>query len=123
MSAKAIEQMAGRISALMEERLGAKGTTLDEKLRARGRLLPRKVRRAARELAETEAWARNPRLRPQVHPEKTAAAYDLCLRHLNGMGRAGRIRARLLGLAASLVLIVLVVGTLAYGVMRWRGLV
>ena len=47
MSAVTILQMTQRVSALLEERLGARGRTLEDKMRKAGRRLPKKVRFAA----------------------------------------------------------------------------
>lgn len=116
-----VQQMADRIAGLMETRLGVRGKGLPEKLRrGRGRL-PRHVRREAEYLAEVAVLAQNPRAQMMLDDARIAEAYDVCLRHLNGIGAAERFRAMVLGITGSLALALLVVGGLVIGVLVWRG--
>ena len=62
MSITTVQQMADRVSGLLEERLRVKGQTLEAKLRAAGRRLPRKVRDAGAALAEAVTMIQNPKL-------------------------------------------------------------
>ena len=121
MSAVSIRQMADRVAGLMETRLRAGGTGLGAKLRSRGRQLPRKVRRAAQALAGAAEQAENPRLMMQLDLEKVAADYDLCVRHLGGLGAKDRRISALLDFGARLALILLVVGGLVLALLYWRG--
>lgn len=122
MSAVTIQQMADRVAALMEERLGARGDGLTDKLRRAGRRLPRKVRAAADFLAEAAHMSQNPRMLLQVDHDKVAEAYDLCVRHLNRMPNTRR-RTMLAGMASSIAFSILVVLVLLGAVLYWRGFI
>jgi hypothetical protein len=121
MAAGSIEQMAGRVAALMEQRLRIRGDTLSDKLRRGGRALPRKVRAEALLLAEAARNAANPRLLPQIDRERVMQAHDICLRHLQSVDRAARRRAALSGIAGSIAFSLLAVGLLILIVLWWRG--
>lgn len=108
MSAISVQQMAERVAALMESRLGIKGVGLEAKLNKGGWRLPRRVRRAARALAEAAERAKNPKLLVQMDIERVAADYDLCCRHLGARGKSG-FGALMLRLSATLALGLLVV--------------
>lgn len=110
MSAVAIQQMADRIAALMDERLRIRGGDLSRKLRKGGRLLPRKVRQAAQDLADAAERARNPKLLIQIDMEKVSADYDTCLHHLSGLTRRGGVVNLLVGVAATVALGLLIAG-------------
>jgi hypothetical protein len=123
MGAVAIQQMADRVAALMEERLGLRGQGLEGKLRRAPRALPRRVRLAALRLAEAARMAQNPRLLLQVDEGQAAADYDLCLRHLTAVSPWDRRRAALLGTTASILVSLAVLAALVVAVLRWRGFV
>jgi hypothetical protein len=122
MGAATIQQMADRVAALLDERLGLHGGGLADRLRRGGRLLPRPVRAAAARLAEAAEMARNPRLLMQVDEARVAQDYDLCVRHLGAVDVAGRRRGVLLGIATSILTSLLVVALAALGFAYWRGL-
>ncbi|MDT8854267.1 hypothetical protein RNZ50_04280 [Paracoccaceae bacterium Fryx2] len=117
MGAVTIQQMADRVSALMEERLRVKGRGLGEKVRRGGRLLPRRVRTAAEGLAQSAHMAQNPKLLLQIDEEQVAEAYDICVRHLGSVNRYGV----LLGMASSATASLMAVAALVIGVLLWRG--
>jgi hypothetical protein len=121
MAAGSIEQMAGRVAALMEERLRVRGETLSDKLHRGGRALPRRVRTEAAFLAEAARHAANPRLLPQIDQSRVAQAHEVCLRHLKGMDRPERRRAVLMGIASSIAFSLFAVGLLTLAVLWWRG--
>ena len=121
MGAVTIQQMADRVAALMQERLGLRGIGLAEKLRKGGRLLPRRVRAAADRLAEAAAMAQNPKLLLQVDEAMVAQNYDICIKHLGGMNAWSRRRAAMAGLAGSIAFSLLVVAALVVAVLVWRG--
>jgi len=122
MGASSVQQMADRIAALMEERLGVKGATLADKLQRGGGKLPRDVRAEAEFLAESAAEAGNPALFLRLDHTRIARAYDSCLRHLKNVGRWDRRRGFLLDVLARIALILLVVAALAVAFAWWRGL-
>ena len=123
MSAVTITQMADRVSALIEDRLGVRGRSLGDKLHKAGRRLPRRVREAARYLADAAEMAQNPKLLVRVDEGEVATAYDTCLRHLNTQNRGERRKTALLGALASAAFGVLVVTVLVIALAYWRGLV
>ncbi len=122
MSAVTIQQMADRVAALMQERLGVRGKDLAEKLRRSGRRLPGGVRAEARYLDTAAMQARNPRLLVQIDEARVAEAYDACVKFLNGLDRAERRRAMLMGMLSSAAFSIFAVGVLLAAVLYWRGL-
>ena len=123
MGAVAIQQMADRVAALMEERLRIRGTGLDIKLRRGGRLLPRKVRAAAEALSEAAAMAYSPKLSRLIDDAVVADNYDLCVRYLGGIDLADRRRGAVIGVAASIAGSLLVVGVIVLAILGWRDLI
>lgn len=123
MSAISIQQMADRIGALMEQRLGAKGHDLEAKLKSRGASLPRKARHAANEVAKAAIMAQNPKLLLQIDHESLARNYDIALRHLTAMKPRSAWLDGGLNVAASIAMSLLLVSLLVIGLLRWRGLI
>lgn len=123
MSAVTISQMSDRVAALLEQRLGVRGRTLADKHRKAGRRLPRRVREAVSVLAEAEAMAQNPKLLIRVDEATVTVAYDLAVRHLNGVKRGEQRMNTLVGMAASAAFGLLVVAVLVIGVLYWRGMI
>ncbi len=123
MSAISVQQMADRIAALMEQKLGAKGAGLAAKLNARGRALPRKVRSAADEVAKAAVQAQNPKLLIQIDHEKLARNYDLAVRHIGAMKPRSSWLDGTIAIAASIAISLLLVALLVIGLLRWRGLI
>ncbi len=116
-----LQQMADRVAELMEARLGLRGAGLAEKLRKGRRVLPRRVAAAAETLAAGAAMAQNPKLLLQVDQEALAAAYDLCLKHLNGVDGRARRRGGVVNMLATSAFYLLVVAAALVGVLVWRG--
>lgn len=123
MSAVTVQQMADRVAALMEERLGIRGTGLSEKLRKGGRRLPRRVRREAEYLAEVAILAQNPKVQMLLDDDRIAAAYDVCLRHLRGVSGTDRIIGTILSVTGSIAVALLAAAALFIGLLVWRGFV
>lgn len=123
MGAVTVQQMADRVAELMEQRLRVRGKGLAEKLRRGGRALPRKVRKEAAYLAECAELAQHPKVQLMLDHERVARAYDICLRHLNGIGAADRMVGALLGVAGSVAFGLLVVAGLFLAIAVWRGLI
>lgn len=121
MTGLAIQQMADRIAALMEDRLGTRGRGLAEKLRRDGRRLPRKVRAAATLLARAEGLAGHPRLAAQNDPQALAEAYDTCHAYLAPLGRWQRRRAVAEGVALSILVSLALLALLVAALLHWRG--
>ena len=123
MSAVTVEQMVNRVSDLLAERLRVKGVTLQDRLAKAGRRLPRKVRDAGEALVQASVMAQSPKLLMQVDHGKLAAAYDICLRHLNTVNPVAARRGVILNIAASIAFSLLVVAGLVVTVLYLRGLV
>ena len=121
MSDLSIPEMAARVAALMQSRLGIPGRDLAEKLRRGGRRLPRRVRQAAGHLAHMAALADHPRLMRRIDAGQALAAYGTCLDHLAPIGRGARLRGRLASLGASVGFALLVVGAGFVAFLVWRG--
>ena len=121
MSAVTIQQMAERITALMEQQLRLKGKDLREKLRKGGRILPRRVRAAAEELADAAEKSQNPKLLLQIDETAVVAAYDVCSKHLSKIDAGYLWTSSMLRTASSIVISLFVVVLLAVGVLYWRG--
>ena len=118
-----VQQMADRVAELMEARLRVKGEGLTAKLKRGGRFLPRRVMAAAEVLARANEQAQLPHLQMQLDPEKTANAYDVCVRYLKPLGGGARRKARIIGMASTFAAIVLVTAVLFLSVMVWRGFI
>ena len=121
MSAVTIQQMAERITALMEQKLRLKGKDLREELRKGGRILPRRVRAAAEELADAAEKSQNPKLLLQIDETAVVAAYDVCSKHLSKIDAGYLWTSSMLRTASSIVISLFVVVLLAVGVLYWRG--
>lgn len=121
MGAATIQQMATRVAQLMERRFGLRAATLQEALRKAGRKLPKKVLLAAKVLAQADEHSKNAKLLMQLNEPEIANAYDLCVTHLNKGTLKGDRRARVIGAAATLATILLLVGVSLIALLRWRG--
>lgn len=121
MGSASVQQMADRVSALMEERLQVRGKTLEDKLQHGARMLPRRVRSEAKFVARAAALARDPGTVNQVDHARLAEAYNACVFHLRRIDNWGRIRRRMLVLAGAM-LTGLVAGVVVLAALLvWRG--
>jgi len=123
MSVVTVQQMADRVSELLGEKLRARGDTLEARLKHAGRRLPRKVRNAGAVLVQATQMIRNPKLMHLVDDAAVAAAYDICLRHLNTVNPRDRMMSLVLGIAAHIAFSLLVVAVLVIVTLYWRGLI
>ena len=123
MSKVSIQQMADRVSALLEQRLKATGPTLEVRIKRAGSKLPRKVRDAAEALVQATQMCESPKLLMQIDYEAVAIAYDICVRHLNSVDLSKRRRGLLLDAGARIAFALLAVVVLVVGVLYWRGFV
>jgi hypothetical protein len=121
MATGSIEEMADSIAALMEQRLLIRGATLADKLRRGGRSLPRGIRAEAALLADAARQAGHPRLLHQIDLGRVTRAHETCLRHLQGLNRAARRRAAIMGTVESIAFRLLAVALLLAAVLYWRG--
>lgn len=120
MSRVSIQQMADRVSALLEQRLKATGPTLEARIKRAGSKLPRKVRDAAEALVQATEMTQSPKLITMIDFEAVAIAYDICVRHLNGLNKSERRMGLLLDAGARIAFALLAVAVLLVGVLYWR---
>ncbi|NJM83606.1 MAG: hypothetical protein HC844_15035 [Tabrizicola sp.] len=121
MGAVAIQQMADRVSQLMDEKLAVRGKGLRTKLRRGGRQLPRRVQEAAMSLADAAQRAQHPKLLQLIDMTKIAEDYDICVRHLGAIDAADRRRKVMMGAVSSIAFGLLVFIALVVGFLLWRG--
>ncbi|MCC6303778.1 MAG: hypothetical protein IT545_01130 [Rhodobacteraceae bacterium] len=100
-----IEQMAGRVAALLEARHGLKGAGLAEKVARGGTRLPRELREEAEILAGALEAVRTGRFHGAEDHARAAAAYDVLVRGLAVTPRTtlGRRIALRVGLSLAVV--------------------
>jgi hypothetical protein len=108
------------VAALLAERLGARGRDLPARLAHVRRQLPRDVARAARELAQAQGLAGNPKLLRMVDPARLTAAHALVTAHLRAIDPARRRTTALLRLLARLALNLLLLAALVAALWAWR---
>lgn len=121
MSAVTVQQMADRVAALMEERLGVRGKGLAAKLKRGGRLLPQRIREEATLLADAAYKVQNPKFLLLIDDERVALAYDACVRHLGRVSIWERRLGAVLGTVASISFSLLVVAGVTLAILVWRG--
>ena len=121
MSAITIQQMAGRVADLMEERLGVRGKDMSATLRKGKRRVPRKVAAAAEELAVMAEKSKNPKLFAQIDQARVAAAYDICVRHLSGVKPSSRLKSVLINVTATVAFGLLIIGVAVVVLQRIQG--
>jgi len=121
MSGLAVQQMADRVAALLEEKLKVRGNDLPAKLRRGGRRLPRGIRAEAQVLADAAERAGNPKLAMRIDMARVTRAYDTCVAHLTTLDRGARRRAAVLDALGRIVLNLLLVAALTVAILVWRG--
>lgn len=123
MGAVSIQQMADRVSGLLQEKLSVRGKTLAERLRNAGRRLPSSVMTEARYLDTAALQAQNPKLLVQIDDARVAGAYDTCVKYLTNLDRGVKRRAMLMGMASSIAFSIFAVGVLLVAFLWWRGFI
>lgn len=98
-----VQQMADRVAALLEERLGLKGDGLAEKVARGGARLPRHLREEAEILAGALEAVRTGRFHGEIDHARAAAAYDVLVRGLAVTPRTTLARRVVLRLAFGLL--------------------
>ncbi len=106
----------------LRSRLGARGKTLAQALHRARRSLPRSARQAGAHLVQMQAMAAHPRLRRLVGRAEVDAALSALNAPLATINVKDRRKDRLLSLARSAVVNMMIFGTLLIVFMRWRGL-
>ncbi|MFY0692048.1 MAG: hypothetical protein JXR14_09040 [Paracoccaceae bacterium] len=116
-----VNQLAARISELLQERVGAKGNTLKARIGSAGSQLPRKVRRAALDLVKAQEIAADAGLALKLDAQKVTGDYSTCLEFLTKLN-PGEIRTKRRLRTSTLVVIQLTLIVLALSAfLGWRG--
>lgn len=121
-----IRPKADEVASLMASRFGGlrRGhhADLEQMLRRRGGALPRKLRREAHFLAQADRMSQQPRLARQVDFQKLDHAHRVLTAYLRPLGQAGRIGGGAAGVAASVILGLMILGALVLWIVKMRGL-
>jgi hypothetical protein len=115
-----VQQKASEVADLMKERLGVGGKDLATKLRRAGRLMPKWLKQEATYLAQTAAFAQNPKLQKRIDFDRVDAAHKSCVDFLKSVDPVDRRKGVFLNLLGSLAMIFIVVSALIISVLRWR---
>lgn len=111
-----------RLELLLAEKLGARRGTLARRAAKAGRGLPKWVRRDLEFLSNCGHIAGQPRLAATVDPKMIARAVERSERHLTAIDVKDRRIKLALGMAAGLIVNLLIFGAIVLAVLRWRGL-
>jgi len=122
MTVSNVKEMAERVAALMEDRLGIPGHGLAAKVARSRRDLPRHLRAEAQRLAEALPLAENPKLARRLDHARLTRSYKALVAYLDPLGRGERRLAIARSIGASIALALLGVGGLFLAVLVWRGL-
>ncbi|MTH76164.1 hypothetical protein [Paracoccus aestuariivivens] len=121
-----IRPMADEVASLMAARYGGlrRGhyADLEQMLRRRGGALPRKLRRDAILLAKADRMAGHPKLARQVDFQKLDQAHHALTHYLRPLGQGARFRGGVVGVTASVILGLMVLGAIIVWVVTLRGL-
>lgn len=116
-----IQTRADRIQTALTAAFGVRGKSLDVALRRTGRRMPKRLRADARKIVDAQSFGGHPKLLRQVNDAELSAAEDRVLTFLDGIDRADRRKGFWLGMAATIVLNILVVVTAVVVWMWWAG--
>ncbi|MBE0414026.1 hypothetical protein [Yoonia sp.] len=112
-----------KISGLMRSQLRISGRDLHVQYRRAGRLLPRTVRRDIRYLLDTAALGDNPKLARMINQDKISRAHHNTVAYLQGLDPKAQMWTRVLNVAASIALALIVVFVVILFVLVQRGFV
>lgn len=111
------------IRELMEQKLWVKGRSLKVQTRKAGRRLPRKVRRDLRYLMDTAIIAENPKLGRMIDAARVDKAHANIVAHLQALNPREAMWTRVLNIAASVALALIVTFVVVLYVLVQRGFV
>ncbi|WP_410218542.1 hypothetical protein [Paracoccus sp. (in: a-proteobacteria)] len=121
-----ISRMADEVAQLMASRLGGvrrgEHPRLQTMIRRRGAALPPRLRRRALRLAEADQLAAQPRVARQLPLRPLARDHAALVAHLRPLGEISRWQGRLTGIAASIMLGLVVLAAAALWIMVKRDL-
>ncbi len=112
-----------RLEMLLADKLGARRGNLARRAAKAGRRLPKWVRRNLEFLSQCGHIAGHPQLASTVEPAMIARAVERSERHLNAIDVKERRIKTALGIAAGLIVQLVILFAVAVAVMRWRGLI
>ncbi len=122
-----IRPMADEVASLLAARFGGlrrgQQAELGDMLRKRGGALPRRLRREARFLHQADRMAGQPKLARQVDFARLDHAHRALTGYLRPLGQGRRLQGGAVGVAASVVLGLLVLGGVAVWILLQRGLI
>ncbi len=121
--ANSLQDQVNEISGLMEKQLRVRGADLSKQIRKAGRLLPRAVRHDALYLAQAVVLADNPKLFRMIDRTKADKAHANVVSFLEGISPRERMANQLLGVTASIALMIVAVFVVGLYVLVKRGLV
>lgn len=126
MAIEDIRPKADEVASLMAARFGGlkRGhqADLESMMRKRGGALPRRLRREAWFMVQADRMAGQPRLARQVDAARLDRAHRALTAYLRPLGQGSRLRGRAAGIAASVVLGLMLLGALVVWLMTARGL-
>lgn len=118
-SAIVIQQKAGRVAGLLEQRYGLHGQSLQDRLSRGRRQLPVDMRRAVERLAEAEAMAQHPKLLLRLDDSAIDRDYRLVVKRLERLPRRAGSPSLLASIGSSVMGAVLSLTLIAVGVVGW----
>ncbi|KPP92512.1 MAG: hypothetical protein HLUCCA08_16475 [Rhodobacteraceae bacterium HLUCCA08] len=113
--------MIDEVRRLLDERLRVRGRSLSRQLRRAGRMLPRRLRRDARALVEAQSLTGHPTLGLMLDRTRLGAAHRRLVEHLEAIDPVEARKTRVIRLAATIALNLLIVAGLLVAVLVWRG--
>lgn len=112
-----IQELADEVAELMAARFGGaqrgEGVDLPRMMRRRGRALPRRLRGQAEWLADVSVQAGHPRIARQLDQRRVRQSHRALTRYLRPLGKTGRVMRGAAGVAASVMMALLIFGALA----------
>lgn len=122
-----IRSMADEVAQLMASRFGGarrgESPRLTQMFRRRGGALPGRLRRRARRLAGADAACDQPRVGRQLNARALERDYRALTAYLRPLGEISRFQGRLVGLAASVALGLMVLAVVAIWILMKRGMI
>ncbi|WP_342078542.1 hypothetical protein [Yoonia sp. SS1-5] len=111
------------VRGLMESKMWIKGCDLRHQVRKAGRRLPRKIRRDMRHLIDASRLDANPKLARMVNDDQIKKAHANVVAYLERLDPREAMWTRILNIAASVALALIVVFVLVLYVLVQRGFV
>ena len=117
------QDKADQLCELLEEKLGVRGKGLERKVKKAGRLLPGHIRRKSMVIVKALGMQGSPKMARLVDDAKVKTAFRDCETYLGSVNAWDRKIGKLIGVAASITLSMVIVAALFVTVLVWRGLI